>query len=238
MDKTPICVLCCRNHHKLDIFHRVEKWNGRYYQKGALWQVGVKIYLWVTVALPAHGASPLFLKPNNTNVLARMTRPRILEEVALELGLTQGRGHYAHLRCHGTSDRQYERHSTYIFSLLLLTSPDEAFLDLLRYLKERVSQTAEDDADLLQAEVRQNGSGGGSVDVEQHVPKEEVLAIPLEQDIGGEDDWEDEDERPAKGDVPRFLPRPPPTDGAGNKFRYCCSHQWLPFITSHLVCVR
>jgi hypothetical protein len=29
-DKTPVCVLCCRDAHKYNIFHRVEKWNGRY----------------------------------------------------------------------------------------------------------------------------------------------------------------------------------------------------------------
>src|ERR1700691_3444817 len=44
-DKSAICVLCCRIRHKLNWFHRVEKWNGRFYQPGALWQVGVKIFV-------------------------------------------------------------------------------------------------------------------------------------------------------------------------------------------------
>src|SRR5258705_350557 len=44
-NKKPVCVFCCRNAHKRDVFHRVEKWNGRYFQKGALWQVGIKLYL-------------------------------------------------------------------------------------------------------------------------------------------------------------------------------------------------
>ena len=44
-NKMPVCVLCCRNAHKHNIFHRVEKWNGWFFQKGGLWQVGIKIYL-------------------------------------------------------------------------------------------------------------------------------------------------------------------------------------------------
>lgn len=44
MDKTAVCVLCCQSAHKLELFHRIQKWNGRHYQQGALWQVGVKIY--------------------------------------------------------------------------------------------------------------------------------------------------------------------------------------------------
>jgi hypothetical protein len=29
----------------LNIFHQVEKWNGQFYQQGALWQVRVKIFV-------------------------------------------------------------------------------------------------------------------------------------------------------------------------------------------------
>ena len=85
-NKRPICVLCCRNGHKQEVFHRVEKWNGRFFQKGALWQVGVKIYL-------GHGGKPcpksgsaltglqeyIHMQPNHSDVLA---------QVATEMGIS------------------------------------------------------------------------------------------------------------------------------------------------------
>ncbi|KAF8956034.1 hypothetical protein BDZ97DRAFT_1672276, partial [Flammula alnicola] len=40
-----LCGLCCRNEHQFLLFHRVEKWNGRYFHVGALWEVGVKLHL-------------------------------------------------------------------------------------------------------------------------------------------------------------------------------------------------
>jgi hypothetical protein len=43
-DHRPTCALCCRTRHHLDYFHRIEKWNGRFYQPAGLWQVGVKIF--------------------------------------------------------------------------------------------------------------------------------------------------------------------------------------------------
>jgi len=38
-------VLCCRERHSNDVFHKIQRWNGRFYQMGCLWQVGVKIYV-------------------------------------------------------------------------------------------------------------------------------------------------------------------------------------------------
>src|SRR6266567_2531056 len=40
-----LCGLCCRNAHQFLPFHRVEYWNSRYFQMGALWQVGLRLYL-------------------------------------------------------------------------------------------------------------------------------------------------------------------------------------------------
>jgi len=40
-----LCGVCCRNVHQLLPFHRVERWNGRYFHVGALWQVGLKLSL-------------------------------------------------------------------------------------------------------------------------------------------------------------------------------------------------
>lgn len=43
-DHRPTCSLCCRTRHRINYFHRIEKWNGRFYQAAGLWQVGVKIF--------------------------------------------------------------------------------------------------------------------------------------------------------------------------------------------------
>jgi hypothetical protein len=43
-DHRPTCAFCCRARHRIDYFHRIEKWNGRFYQAAGLWQVGVKIF--------------------------------------------------------------------------------------------------------------------------------------------------------------------------------------------------
>ncbi|KAF8955815.1 hypothetical protein BDZ97DRAFT_1594245, partial [Flammula alnicola] len=40
-----LCGLCFQKEHHFLPFHRVETWNGRYFKVGALWQVGVKLYL-------------------------------------------------------------------------------------------------------------------------------------------------------------------------------------------------
>ena len=40
-----LCSECCRNAHMFLPFHRVELWNGRYFEVGALWQIGLKLHL-------------------------------------------------------------------------------------------------------------------------------------------------------------------------------------------------
>ncbi|KDR79698.1 hypothetical protein GALMADRAFT_63361, partial [Galerina marginata CBS 339.88] len=40
-----LCGLCCRNAHMWLPYHRVERWNGKYFRVGALWEVGVKLHL-------------------------------------------------------------------------------------------------------------------------------------------------------------------------------------------------
>jgi hypothetical protein len=40
-----MCRQCCRSAHKFLPFHRVELWNGRYFQAAALWQTGLKLHL-------------------------------------------------------------------------------------------------------------------------------------------------------------------------------------------------
>ncbi|KAF9521376.1 hypothetical protein CPB83DRAFT_778848, partial [Crepidotus variabilis] len=38
------CRLCCRTLHQNLPFHRVERWNGKFFEKAALWQTGLKLY--------------------------------------------------------------------------------------------------------------------------------------------------------------------------------------------------
>jgi hypothetical protein len=39
------CRACCRTNHRLLIYHRIEKWNGRFFQDASLWEVGVRLHL-------------------------------------------------------------------------------------------------------------------------------------------------------------------------------------------------
>ena len=43
-DHRPTCAFCCQARHHIEYFHRIEKWNGQFYQAAGLWQVGVKIF--------------------------------------------------------------------------------------------------------------------------------------------------------------------------------------------------
>jgi hypothetical protein len=87
-------------------------------------------------------------------------------------------------------------------------------LDLLQYLNSSISRGAEENADALQA-----ASDKAAMEAEVLDGTDDISGIPLEDDVGGDDDnWEDEDERPIRGDIPRFLPRPPPKDQSGNPF--------------------
>ena len=65
-------------------------------------------------------------------------------------------------------------------------------LDLLHYLNSAISRGAEENADALQAD-----SDRAATDAEVLDGSEGVEGIPLEDDVGGDDDnWEDVDERP------------------------------------------
>ena len=90
-------------------------------------------------------------------------------------------------------------------------------LDLLQHLRSALSKDAESDANDIQLEAdRATAEAEANERVEAD---DRSQSFVVEEDVDGDNEnWEDEDGRPAKGDVPRFLPRPPPTDGAGNPF--------------------
>lgn len=214
MNKRLVCVLCCRNRHIINPFHHVEKWNGCYYQQGALWQAGVKIHIghngfpcprspsalsWVEQYMPA----PESTASDLLGEVARQYDKSQAEVVALISDTLQ---HPLHLM----SEMERSVLST------IAEKSGKTILDLLDYLKAKLSQHAEQDADDLQADAN-HAAVAHHAATDEHVLTEGA-AIPLEEDVGGDDDWEDEDDRPAKGHIPLFIPRPPPTDGAGNMF--------------------
>jgi hypothetical protein len=86
-------------------------------------------------------------------------------------------------------------------------------------LKAMAYLGAEKDAEQIQA-----ASNRAAAESETHATagKVNVAEVPIENPFDDEtwadDDWEDEDDRPVKGELPRFLPRPPPSDSAGNEF--------------------
>src|SRR6266540_4780483 len=98
----------------------------------------------------------------------------------------------------------------------LLHRRQGSVIDLLQYLKSVVSSRADRDANTLQAD---SDKATADVEVDNVGNRGEVVENLLDGDISGdEDDWKDEDDRPARGDLPQFLPWPPPSDGSGNPF--------------------
>ena len=213
-NKKPVCVLCCRNNHKQEIYHRVEKWNGRYFQKGALWQVGVKIYL-------GHDGKPC---PRSAAALTGLSEyiqveqnqrqtGDILNQVAAEMSIPMAEVLAI------ISDALENTNATMspMGQKVLNVAAEKAgldVLDLLHYLKSVISGMAEEQANLLQAD-----SDRAATDAEATEGNETCEGILLEDDVGGDDDnWEDEDERKVTDGNPRFLPTPPPKDHSGNTF--------------------
>lgn len=215
MDKRAVCVLCCRTNHTNSILHRVEKWNGRYYQKGALWQVGVKVYVGhhgspcphTLAALSGLGDVPRHSQNHYNSLLAELENEFVKsgEEILaiISRALTQQVEQMTPI----------ERHI--MESIAAKTGKN--LIDIIRTLNKAVLR-AEREADDMQL-----NSDQVTAEAESRVDAEETFAevivdIPMEEEVGIEEDWEDEDERPAKGNLPRFLPRPPPKDGMDNAF--------------------
>lgn len=211
-DKSDICLLCCRNAHSMNLFHRVQKWNGRRYQQGALWQVGVKIHTGHNgLPCPSRLAGQSGLDHQSEGLVAG----QILVEVAQQFGkpkanilsiISEALAHPPVLMSQIECD----------VLKAIADKSGKSILDLLVYLNKSLSRTAEQDADDLQASSDHTAAQDeGPTDEPQQF---EGLPILLDENVDDDnDDWEDEDERPSKGHVPRFLPRAPPADGAGNK---------------------
>ena len=214
-DKSAVCVLCCRDAHSRNLFHRVQKWNGRHYRQGALWQVGLKIHT-------GHGGSPC---PRGLSALSGIKQQiatnqniagDVLEEVADQFGKSQAD---ILLLISNALEHPPALMSQMERDVLTATAEKSghSVLHLLGYLKSFLSRNAEQEADSLQADADQ----AAAQDEGPTEPTQTFENIPILSEDAldfDNDDWEDEDERPLKGHIPRFVPRPPPTDGAGNKF--------------------
>ena len=209
-DRSGICILCCRNRHKLHWFHRVEKWNGRFFQRGALWQVGVKIFVGHKGAPCPRSISGLSEFDFKLGVAPSSRHVRtVIGDVAERVGQTKEEvlGTVSDIL-----DRAFGVMSEMETSILeeIGKETGETSCEVLQRLKAVASRRAEDDADAMQAFADRTSAQAENVHLEGNAP---VLDSSL-----ADDDWEDEDDRAKEGNISRFLPRPPPTDGAGNIF--------------------
>jgi hypothetical protein len=198
----------------MNLFHRVEKWNGRYYRPGALWQVGLKIHTGHNGSPCPRGRSASFVF--NQPIASQNMGENVIQQVAEQFGkseadlvelISEALEHPPALMS------QMERDVLTVAA----EKSGRSVLNLLGYLQKIQSQNAEQEADALQAESDQAAAQAeGPTEQPQQF---EAIPVLEEGNLDGDnDDWEDEDDRPSKAHMPRFAPRPPPTDGAGNKF--------------------
>jgi len=100
----------------------------------------------------------------------------------------------------------------------LSVATGDSLVGLLTRFKISASAEAEGVATALQDE-SDRATVAAELEQDDHPQMPHVpLDIPLEVDLEDNDEWEDEDDRPSKANLARFLPRPPSKDGAGNPF--------------------
>lgn len=189
-NKNAVCVLCCRNAHKFKMFHWVEKWNGRFYQHGVLWQVGVKIFL-------GHNREPC---PQSSAALSifngyfqeqQNETGGILNQVAEKLGLLQEE---VLQKISDALDHTNGSMSQLERDIICVSAEQAGIteLDFLHCLRSALSREADNDAATLQA-ASDKATADAEVDGEM-VDGAEGFGVPLEEDVDGDnEDWEDED---------------------------------------------
>ena len=216
LDKRAVCVLCCQNSHGMTVFHRIEKWNGRHYQQGALWQVGVKIHTGHNGSPCPRGQSGLAGLSHGVPGAQEVLGVQILEQVARDIGKPQADilAIVAEALDHPPSSMSQTECD--VLNAIAQNS-GQSVLDILIYLNRVLSSNAESESEDLQAHADRTAAQN-KAPPSNPMPPDWAPLLFEEIAEGDDDEWEDEDERPAKGPQPRFLPRPPPTDGAGNKF--------------------
>lgn len=209
-DKSAVCVLCCRNRHRMNPFHRVQKWNGRFYQSGALWQVGVKMYIGHNGAPCPKSISALSEVDLNPSAFhsSQSSKKIDLKDVAEKFGKTTNEilTIVSNILDRPLALSDFERNLLEDISKRTAETPYQ----LIQRLKSCVSKGAEQESDGIQANADRSAA-------EEEALIQDFQNIAIEVD-GADEDWEDEDLDKRSANCPRFLPRPPPTDGVGNPF--------------------
>lgn len=204
IDRRPVCAFCCRNMHQRDPFHLLEKWNGRFFKKAALWQVGVKIYL-------GHFGNPCPRSPvpsfsdhaapisaiETLGATWNVSSAEVLERVSLAL-------------------KNHSGHAERTLLQEVAQTVGTHLAELISKLTEAVNE-AERESDAME-----NASLAESAERESehspdpsHFPFESTSDLPPIVDLE-EDDWEDEND--IFGVNPRIIPHMPTIDNLGNKF--------------------
>lgn len=215
VDSTALCVLCCRDGHQLNLFHRIEKWNGRFYQKAALWQVGVKIFT-------GHHGAPC---PRSAAALTHVA-PGFQDSIRLKAVWEKMRTTEMEVRTaisdaiNGGLTNLTEVQKSIINHIADASGQTQG--EAVSHLRAAAYQGAEDQAEQIQAASNRASAKAEAAEPPPNAGQVNVAEVPIENPLDNEtwadDDWEDEDDRPVKGDLPRFLPHPPPSDSAGNEF--------------------
>jgi hypothetical protein len=168
----------------LNLFHRVEKWNGWHYRQGALWQVGLKIHT-------GHGGSPC---PRSLSALSGIKQQistnqhmtvDVLDEVAKQFDRSQAdivlliSNALEHLPSLMSEMQQN-------VLTAIAEKSGQSVLHLLAYLKSWLSRNAEQETDELQADADRAAA-------EAEGPREEPqqfegIQVLLEEDLDGDND--------------------------------------------------
>ena len=215
LHKAACCVLCFRQRHDAVPFHNVEKWNGRFWTKGCLWEVGVKIH-------SGHGGAYCPSRPEFKGTVFGVT--------GTTTALTDLLHHVAEMK-HTTSQNILSKLSKSLDEPLLRTEEDK---QLLSFVADTAGTTVEElvtrcleavnAAERQANEEQRNGDRSAAIletcnENMDSFAEDSITDLPLGEEALKDDIWEDEvndDER--HGSLPRVFPRPPPTDALGNTF--------------------
>lgn len=228
------CRTCMKNRHDHLPFHKIQRWNGRYFQRAELWEVGVQIHLGhCGDACPTNqwGWNQTEDRPNiakgeqwaaadrkilrNQKAAAANRHLGDMAAVAAAVGETEA----AVLHELDTAVKRYkgEREGDWmeIYPLLRkiamhLNKPSLEVWDILQDMPRPGGSTAEADIDM--------DSTPAADDAEEEVraamAEEELLDDPLEND----DAHSEEDHESTGGFFPNIYPKVPTEDFEGNPF--------------------
>lgn len=208
-----LCVLCLWNEHRKLLFHRVKRWNGRYFATGTLWQIGLKLYTGhMGRPCPRPDQTPHKQAPQLPFLVAQCKL--ILDEASPVIGMAAD--HILQLLTAATNLPEFPG-PVQIMMQRITQILDPSKFKLLKDLISLV-KNAELEAD------KEHASANKTVDCNKCLPPpQEDEDVEITSDLPLVDDlqegiWEDEDSSECKGPIPRLLPRHPKYDSAGSKF--------------------